>query len=135
MKKIIFGLLVAFVALSFMGCPTTYEDGKFEYATATAFYIGSSTNWTDWLEMKYDEATGLNVVEVEVKAGDNFKLTSKASWDKQWDNTNLDESCANADFLDDPIPEYGQFKTCFADAGKYKISMNVAAEKFTIEKL
>ena len=30
MKKIIFGLLVAFVALSFMGCPTVYADRDFE---------------------------------------------------------------------------------------------------------
>ena len=30
MKKIIFGLLVAFVALSFMGCPTAHED--YDYA-------------------------------------------------------------------------------------------------------
>ena len=30
MKKIIFGLLVAFVALSFMGCPTVYADRNFE---------------------------------------------------------------------------------------------------------
>ena len=33
MKKIIFGLLVAFVALSFMGCPTTYDD--LDYAVLT----------------------------------------------------------------------------------------------------
>ena len=30
MKKIIFGLLIAFVALSFMGCPTVYKDLDFE---------------------------------------------------------------------------------------------------------
>lgn len=134
MKKLIFGLLVAFVALSFMGCPTTYEDGKYEYASATAYYVGSSTEWA-FKQMEYDEATGLNVIEVEVVAGDNFKITPAASWDIQWDNTCLDESCANADFLDDPIPEFEYFKTCFADAGKYKISMNVAEEKYTIEKL
>ena len=30
MKKIIFGLLVAFVALSFMGCPTVYADRDYD---------------------------------------------------------------------------------------------------------
>lgn len=134
MKKIIFGLLIAFVALSFMGCPTTYEDGKYEFATATAYYAGSSNDWT-FDKMEYDESTGKCVIEVEVVAGDNFKITATAAWTTEWTNANLDESCVNADFLDDPIEEFGKYKTCFADAGKYKISMDVAAEKYTIEKL
>lgn len=134
MKKNIFGLLVAFVALSFMGCPTVYEDTKLEYAKATAYYAGSSNDWTFDL-MEFNEANGKCEIEVEVVEGDNFKLTATDSWSIEWTNANLDESCANADFLDDPIEEYGKYKTCFAEAGKYKISMDVTAEKYTIEKL
>ena len=37
MKKIIFGLLVAFVALSFMGCPTLHDD--LELPSGDWFYI------------------------------------------------------------------------------------------------
>lgn len=134
MKKLIFGLLVAFVALSFMGCPTTYEDGKYEYASATAYYVGDSNDWK-WEKMEYDFGTGLCVIEVEVKAGATFKITATEGWDMEWNNANLDESCVNAEFLDDPVEEFGKYKTCFADAGKYKISMDVATEKYTIEKL
>ena len=133
MKKIIFGLLIAFVALSFMGCPTTYEE-DYEYASATAYYVGDSNDWKHE-KMEYDFGTGLCFIEVEVKAGATFKLTATAGWDVEWNNANLDESCANAEFLDDPVEEYGKYKTCFAHAGKYKIRMNVAAEKYTIEKL
>ena len=102
MKKFIFGLLVAFVALSFMGCPTVYEDTKLEYAKATAYYAGSSNGWTFDL-MAFNEANGKCEIEVEVVEGDNFKLTATDSWSIEWTNANLDESCANADFLDDPI--------------------------------
>ena len=44
MKKIIFGLLIAFVALSFMGCPTAHEDA--EWSVLTPGYLsGSITEW------------------------------------------------------------------------------------------
>ena len=39
MKKIIYTLLVAVMALSFMGCPTVYEDLKFEELVPTPAYI------------------------------------------------------------------------------------------------
>ena len=78
MKKIIFGLLIAFVALSFMGCPTVYEK-DYEYASATAYYAGSSNDWTFDL-MAFNEANGKCEIEVEVVEGDNFKLTATDSW-------------------------------------------------------
>ena len=134
MKKIIFGLLIAFVALSFMGCPTTYEE-DYEYASATAYYVGDSNDWKHE-KMEYDFGTGLCFIEVEVNAGATFKITPAPDWNSgEWNNDNLDESCANAEFLDDPVFEMSKYKTCFADAGKYKISMNVATDKYTIEKL
>ena len=40
MKKIIFGLLVAFVALSFMGCPTVYDELEYDPSVPVGDVIG-----------------------------------------------------------------------------------------------
>ena len=40
MKKIIFGLLIAFVALSFMGCPTAYKDLEYDPSVPVGDVVG-----------------------------------------------------------------------------------------------
>ena len=118
MKKIIFGLLVAFVALSFMGCPNTYEE--YGYDTPVCYYVGDSTGWS-FEKMEYDWDSLKNVIEVEVAAGNTFKITSSPDWTgTEWNNANLDKACENADFLDAPVEEYGKYKTCFKSSIKNK---------------
>lgn len=134
MKKI-FSIIASFlIVAAFSSCNLT-NKGDYEYARAEAYFAGDANNWEFDL-MEYDEATGKNTIEITVaKSGETFKLLPQAAWGLEWDNANIDESMKDADFLDDPTPEYGKYKTTFADAGKYKIIMDVAAEKYTIEKL
>ncbi len=132
MKKIIFGLLVAFVALSFMGCPNTYEYG---YDTPICYYVGDSTGWA-FEKMEYDWDVSKNVIEDEVAAGNTFKITSSPDWTgTEWNDANLDSACKNAAFLDAPVEEFGKYKTCFKTAGKYKISIDIDAGIYTIEAI
>ena len=131
MKKIIFGLLVAFVALSFMGCPNTYEE--YGYDIPVCYYVGDSSGW-EWVEMTYDEEASKNVIEVTVEAGNSFKITPEASWAAEWNHANLDESCAELPYLT-AKDDMGKQQTQFVEAGTYKISMDVDAETYTVEKL
>ena len=140
MKKIISILFVALITLAFMGCPTTY-DTNYDLATSKAYLVGDFTEGstpTDWKFqlMEYDFATGTSSLEVDVLAGQCFKITPEAGWDNgEYNHANIDESCKNADFLDDPKQEYGKEVTMFAEAGKYKITFNFTEETYTIEKL
>ena len=45
MKKIIYTLLVAVLALSFMGCPTVYEDLKPQVDLSSYYLRGNMNNW------------------------------------------------------------------------------------------
>ena len=47
MKKIIYTLLVAVLALSFMGCPTVYEDLKPQVDLSSFYLRGNMNNWCD----------------------------------------------------------------------------------------
>ena len=52
MKKIIYTLLVAVLALSFMGCPSVYEDLK-PQLDLTGFYLkGSFDNFGDGIQLE-----------------------------------------------------------------------------------
>lgn len=57
MKKIIFGLLVAFVALSFMGCPTTYEEYGYDIPTGYIIGLNGWDNPGDEIAMTYNFET------------------------------------------------------------------------------
>lgn len=131
MKKIIFTLLVAFVALSFMGCPNTYE---YDYDTPICYFVGDPTGWA-WVAMEYDWDVLKNVIEIEAKAGDTFKITPTEAWAAEWNDANLDPACKDAAFLADPVEEFGKYKTCFKTDGKYKISFDFDAELYSIEAL
>lgn len=134
MKKIVSILFVALIALAFMGCPTTY-DTDYDLATSKAYLVGTHNEWAFDL-MEYDFATGTASLEAEFEAGGRFKITPEPNWDNgEYNDANLDESCLNADFLDDPYDEFGKKVTMFAEAGKYKITFNFTDETYTIEKL
>ena len=61
MKKIIYTLLVAVLALSFMGCPTAHNDADW----LTTIYVhawggeADSFSWQDGTAMTFDNATGV----------------------------------------------------------------------------
>ena len=131
MKKIIFGLLVAFVALSFMGCPNTYEE--YGYDTPICYYVGDSSGWS-WVEMPYDWDTTKNVIEVTVEAGNSFKITPTASWAAEWNHAHLDAACASLSYLT-AKDDMGKQQTQFVEAGTYRICMDVENETYTVEKL
>lgn len=93
MKKIIYTLLVAVLALSFMGCPTVYDDLNFEELVATPAFIqgdmageaaamtvnGNVATYT----FKYDET-------MTAWAGSNGKINFKVSAKKGPDGKSLD---------------------------------------------
>ena len=66
MKKIIFGLLVAFVALSFMGCPTVHEDAEFKVITPV-YFVGEMNGWelTDAKKINWVLGTGVATASIE----------------------------------------------------------------------
>ena len=57
MKKIILGLLVAFVALSFMGCPNTYEEYGYDIPVGYIIGLNGWDNTKDVIAMVYNENT------------------------------------------------------------------------------
>lgn len=128
MKKIVFGLIVAMLALSFMGCPTTYDE-TYDYASPSAYIIGNMTdsNWATWIEAPYNEATGLNVLTRTMAAGDTFKFTPQQNWTTEWGFAALDEATAKADFIEagasvDPL----KANIVITEAGTYTFSVNAA---------
>ena len=68
MKKIIFGLLIAFVALSFMGCPTVHEDAEFKVITPV-YFTGDMNGWnwalTDAQKITWVLGTGVATASIE----------------------------------------------------------------------
>lgn len=129
MKKICLVLLIAVLALSFMGCPTTYEE---EYDPAkNVYYVGDSNEWA-WDPMTFD---GTNyVISVTVEEDDTFKLTPAQNWAAEWNNANYDEANSSASASITKTEEFGKYKTTFADAGTYTITMNLTTELYTISK-
>ena len=86
MKKIIFGLLIAFVALSFMGCPTVHEDAEFKVITL-GYLSGDMTEWDQNDNTKITWVLGTGVATGSIE----FTVTEEKEYgfnvcDKGWQN-------------------------------------------------
>ena len=81
MKKIIYTLLVAVLALSFMGCPTVYEDLKPQVDLSSFYLRGNMNNWcNDALEdgalTANDDGT-FSITYTAKAAGDEFAIANE----------------------------------------------------------
>lgn len=103
MKKIIYTLLVAVMALSFMGCPTVYEDLKFEELVPTPAYImGDMAGEAKAMEVNGNVATYTFKYSATERAWSSpvgtisFKVSAKLGpdgksldWDNAWSDAVL----------------------------------------------
>ena len=102
MKKIIYTLLVAVLALSFMGCPSVYEDLKFEENVPTPAYIQGDFA-SKAVEMKVDGGVATYTFKYSVKDHNawnsepgtvKFKVSPEIAgdslnWNLAWSNAKL----------------------------------------------
>ncbi|MBP3449781.1 MAG: SusF/SusE family outer membrane protein [Spirochaetaceae bacterium] len=129
MKKIILGLLIALMAFAFMGCPTVYDT---EYDEAkNVYYVGDSNDWK-WDKMAC--SGNIFTITVTVEEDDTFKLTPNENWDEEWNDANLDLANSSAAASLTKTEEFGKYKTTFAEAGTYTITMDLSTELYTISK-
>ena len=81
MKKIIYTLLVAVLALSFMGCPSVYEDLKPQVDLSSFYLRGNMNNWcNDALEdgaLTANEDGTFSITYTAVAAGDEFAIANE----------------------------------------------------------
>lgn len=101
MKKIIYTLLTAVLALSFMGCPTTYDDVKYDEFVPTVQYImGDIAVTPAAMEVNGRVATYTFTYEDTMTAWGgsngaiNFKVAANATaaaldWDNAWSDAKL----------------------------------------------
>ena len=76
MKKIIFGLLVAFVALSFMCFPTVHEDAEFKVITP-GYLSGAMTEWDQNEKTKITWVLGTGAATGSIE----FTVTNEQEYD------------------------------------------------------
>ena len=103
MKKIIYTLLVAVLAFSFMGCPSVYEDLKFEEKVPTPAYIQGDMTDNKAVAMEVDGDVATYTFKYSVKDHNawngepgtvNFKVSPEKdgdglNWPLAWSNAKL----------------------------------------------
>ncbi len=102
MKKIIYTLLVAVLALSFMGCPSVYKDLEAVGSLDGIYLRGGMNSWTTDNPLVAGESVGLYSVEFEAKeATYEFKFADEG-WGVEYcqakGNTTLTTALAGITF-------------------------------------
>ena len=145
MKKIIYTLLVAVLALSFMGCPSVYEDLKFEENVPTPAYIQGDMTDNKAVAMEVDGGVATYTFKYSVKdhnawGGEPGTVNFKVSPEKNGDNLNWDLAWSNAKLtLNGEAVVAKELNTSniscsgLADGEEYTIKVTAAAKSVKIE--
>ena len=131
MKKIIFGLLVAFVALSFMGCPTTYEEYGYDIPSGYIIGLKGWNNPGDEIPMVYNEETAKLEYSFTADGVLDFSfIPTPGSWTGQLGFKNI------ADKGDLTVEETGAFggNICVKDKCDVLIAVDVDAGEIYLSK-
>ena len=106
---------------------------KTTFFPASAFYVGDSNDWR--FEQMEDCNGGVYKITVTVEAGSSFKLTPNENWKEEWNDANLDLANSSAAEFLTKVEEFGKYKTAFAEAGTYTITMDINTELYTVSRV
>ena len=146
MKKIIYTLLVAVLAFSFMGCPSVYEDLKFEEKVPTPAYIQGAMTPADTavaMEVNGDVATYTFKYSAKDHSGwesepgtVNFKVCpeiagGRLNWPLAWSNAKL---TVNGEAVEVTEQNTGNISCSgLLDGEEYTIKVTAGAKSVKIE--
>ena len=131
MKKIIFTLLVAFVALSFMGCPTTYEEYGYDIPTGYIIGLNGWDNPGDEIPMVYNDVTAKLEYEFTSDGTTDFQFIPTAGeWAGQLGYKAIKDK---GGLIVEASGVYGD-NICIKDKCKVLISVDVDAGEIYLSK-
>ena len=146
MKKIIYTLLLAVLALSFMGCPTVYDDLNFEELVPTPAFIMGDMTAGSAAQMKVDGNVATYTFKYSAAehnawtspAGTiSFKVADKKGpdgalvWDNAWSNAKI---TLNADPVESKDKNHSTNITCegLTDGEEYTITVTAGRTSVTL---